>query len=708
LYDAAFNVFGTPRDPTQKTSIAYIVLSMQGWSWIVVDILNNDCPSPPSNVTISQALGTRNNPIISQYASLPITTALYNPIGRLEFCVTGILVVVSGYLVDPDIYSYDPLVLRNVDTEVEVRGYNFGRRTWFCLWTIAGNETQAQASLSLWDPRILHCPFPTEGWRSNIYTASLILNPSYRIANEEPYGPFKFTIYDKPTISFLKPGNGTIEGGTNVTITGKGFLNVSTVTALFGLSRAANVTVLDGETISCVTPAWIPDPNKVPLMNDSYLSVPFALSLDGRNFFKTSIEYQYYLPISPLPTPSPTPPTPSVWDWIKAHPWAPIIGAFGLLLLLVGGCWLAISIRRDDGYVELSQVATNQDLGSNVVIKASDIIMKKRIGRGQFSDVYHAIYRFTEVAVKRLRHVDDVGVVEELIKEARVMLQLRHPNVVAFMGITAMEGTDLCLVTEYLPRGSLYDVLVSPNIDIEAEHRRRFSLDCCCGMDYLHSKNLIHRDLKSKNLLVSKNWEVKVGDFGLSKFLEERQTNHTLTACGTPVFAAPEVLLQEKYSFKADVYSFGIVLYEIWVSTTPFKNMSPYRLVIEVSKKGRRPIIPENKVTNEIAALMRQCWHESPELRPSFSELVTALRGMIFDVPVAEVPVVRKVGPAPVPSLLRLSQKETLSTSPGWLSNISNSVAADEDSKFLYQPAPDARRTGTLSSTSTGSTLTIN
>eukprot|EP01127_Copromyxa_protea_P015231 TRINITY_DN4347_c0_g1_i2.p1 TRINITY_DN4347_c0_g1~~TRINITY_DN4347_c0_g1_i2.p1 ORF type:complete len:330 (+),score=34.85 TRINITY_DN4347_c0_g1_i2:617-1606(+) len=255
-------------------------------------------------------------------------------------------------------------------------------------------------------------------------------------------------------------------------------------------------------TITCTSPNWIPyDTNReylngsIPDYRDDATPIIF-ISLDGINFIRSDITFGYYVPVTPVPTPGPDPDTPLVW--IQNHLWVPILGGFGVLIIIVVSLWVAISHRKDEGYVELTQVAQEQELGAAVVIKASELSVKKTIGRGQFSDVYNGIYRFTEVAIKRLRQVGEAAVVEELIKEARVMQQLRHPNVVAFMGISCMDKTDLCLITEFLPRGSLWDVITNPNIKIEPEHKRRMCLDCCCGMDYLHSKNLIHRDLSPK------------------------------------------------------------------------------------------------------------------------------------------------------------------------------------------------------------------
>lgn len=102
-------------------------------------------------------------------------------------------------------------------------------------------------------------------------------------------------------------------------------------------------------------------------------------------------------------------------------------------------------------------------------------------------------------------------------------------------------------------------------------------------MAYLHGAQIIHRDLKSHNLLVDRHWTIKVGDFGLSRAMD--QTASTMTACGTPCWTAPEVLNNERYTIKADVYSFGICLWEMCTREDPYEGMPPYNVIIAVATK---------------------------------------------------------------------------------------------------------------------------
>jgi len=149
-------------------------------------------------------------------------------------------------------------------------------------------------------------------------------------------------------------------------------------------------------------------------------------------------------------------------------------------------------------------------------------------------------------------------------------------------------------------------------------------------MAYLHDvANIIHRDLKSHNLLVDENWNVKVCDFGLSRKIEDQLSDITMTSCGTPCWTAPEVLRNEKYSNKCDVYSFAICLWECCSREDPFPGLTPFQIIIEVGDKKLR--LPAPKGCNEsFAILMGNCWKEDPNERPTFDNIIMELETFNF------------------------------------------------------------------------------
>ncbi|XP_010259069.1 PREDICTED: serine/threonine-protein kinase EDR1 isoform X2 [Nelumbo nucifera] len=163
-----------------------------------------------------------------------------------------------------------------------------------------------------------------------------------------------------------------------------------------------------------------------------------------------------------------------------------------------------------------------------------DLVIGERIGLGSYGEVYHADWNGTEVAVKKFLDQDFSGdALDEFRSEVRIMRRLRHPNVVLFMGAVT-RPPNLSIVTEFLPRGSLYRILHRPNCQIDEKRRIKMALDVAKGMNCLHTSTptIVHRDLKSPNLLVDKNWNVKVSDFGLSRlkhntFLSSKSTAGT-------------------------------------------------------------------------------------------------------------------------------------------------------------------------------------
>ncbi|CAN6478648.1 unnamed protein product [Victoria cruziana] len=255
-----------------------------------------------------------------------------------------------------------------------------------------------------------------------------------------------------------------------------------------------------------------------------------------------------------------------------------------------------------------------------------EVDLGERIGLGCYGEVYRGHWHGTEVAVKRFLNQDLSGVaLEEFKTEVRIMKMLRHPNVVLFMGAVT-RVPNLSIVTEYLPRGSLYRLLHRSNYQIDERRRLRMALDVARGMNYLHkcSPIIVHRDLKSPNLLVDKNWVVKVCDFGLSRIKNSTFLSSRSTA-GTAEWMAPEVLRNEPSDEKCDVYSFGVILWEITTLRQPWAGMNPMQVVGAVGFQNRRLEIPES-VDLSIAEIITKCWESDPKLRPSFAEIMEALK----------------------------------------------------------------------------------
>ncbi|KAL2544986.1 Serine/threonine-protein kinase CTR1 [Forsythia ovata] len=228
--------------------------------------------------------------------------------------------------------------------------------------------------------------------------------------------------------------------------------------------------------------------------------------------------------------------------------------------IAVGDGLVQLSGERDESSLEVMGVACSDQSNASKVhnlpidpmlngvsrILWEDLQIGERIGIGSYGEVYRAEWNGTEVAVKKLMKQDISGNALSQFKcEVDIMLRLRHPNVVLFMGAVTIPP-NLSILTEFLPRGSLYKLLHRPNIQIDEQRRIRMALDVAKGMNYLHTSQpiIVHRDLKTPNLLVDKNWVVKVCDFGMSRLQHHTFLSSKSTA-GTAEWMAPEVLRNE-------------------------------------------------------------------------------------------------------------------------------------------------------------------
>ncbi|KAH9690325.1 protein kinase domain-containing protein [Citrus sinensis] len=264
-------------------------------------------------------------------------------------------------------------------------------------------------------------------------------------------------------------------------------------------------------------------------------------------------------------------------------------------------------------------------------ISWDELHVKERVGAGSFGTVHRAEWHGSDVAVKVLTVQDFLDdQLKEFLREVAIMKRVRHPNVVLFMGAVT-KRPHLSIVTEYLPRGSLYRLIHRPAAGEMMDQRRRLrmALDVAKGINYLHNLNppILHWDLKSPNLLVDKNWTVKVCDFGLSRFKANTFISSKSVA-GTPEWMAPEFLRGEPSNEKSDVYSFGVILWELVTMQQPWNGLGPAQVVGAVAFQNRRLAIPQN-TSPVLASLMESCWADDPAQRPSFANIVESLKKLL-------------------------------------------------------------------------------
>uniref|UniRef100_A0A087ZK96 Tyrosine-protein kinase n=1 Tax=Anopheles darlingi TaxID=43151 RepID=A0A087ZK96_ANODA len=247
-------------------------------------------------------------------------------------------------------------------------------------------------------------------------------------------------------------------------------------------------------------------------------------------------------------------------------------------------------------------------------IKMEDLQLKENIGKGEFGDVMLGILKGEKVAVKVLKDAGRAS--NKFLAEAGVMTTLEHENLVKFIGLV-FHDKYIYLVTEYMSKGSLVDYLRSRGRQhITRKDQINFAYDTCCGMEYLETKKVIHRDLAARNVLISEDCVAKVSDFGLAR--DERYTGDSSKL---PIkWTAPEALKEGKFSNKTDMWSFGILLWEIYsFGRVPYPRI-PLADVVKHVGSGYKMEAPEG-CPPEIYEMMRQAWDLVPDKRPTFAEL---------------------------------------------------------------------------------------
>jgi len=202
------------------------------------------------------------------------------------------------------------------------------------------------------------------------------------------------------------------------------------------------------------------------------------------------------------------------------------------------------------------------------------------------------------------------------------------------MGACTIPG-NFFIVQEFLFKGDVEKLLRKRDVELSLYFRMRWAMDAALGMNWLHQSNpvFIHRDLKTSNLLIDEFDRVKVCDFGLSEIKQQGQMlQDTDSAKGTPLWMAPEVMMFQKFNEKADVYSFGIILWELLTREIPFKHHTNFeKFKRAVCYQHDRPVIPEN-TEESLKTLITRCWHRNPNQRPAFVEIIPELELVLIEV----------------------------------------------------------------------------
>ncbi|TKS92541.1 Ras-related protein [Collichthys lucidus] len=283
----------------------------------------------------------------------------------------------------------------------------------------------------------------------------------------------------------------------------------------------------------------------------------------------------------------------------------------------------------------------------DVLVERNKLTLGKELGRGEFGSVYEGIYTpdkgvDMKVAVKTMR----VGIhsqqdLHEFLREAEIMQNFDHENVVRLLGVTLQREQDSSLpvplvILPYMKHGDLRRFLIDTRYGDVPMSLLRFMIDIAAGMDYLSSQGFLHRDLAARNCMLGDDLRVCVADFGLSKKIYSSNYYRQTVAVRLPVkWMSIESLSESVYTTKSDVWSFGVTMWEI-VSRgrTPYPGVHNHE-VLDLLLLGHRLKPPED-CDHKLYEVMQSCWVKEPARRPCFRELGEMLKGLLSELPVLE------------------------------------------------------------------------
>ncbi|MGE3920970.1 MAG: protein kinase, partial [Gammaproteobacteria bacterium] len=270
----------------------------------------------------------------------------------------------------------------------------------------------------------------------------------------------------------------------------------------------------------------------------------------------------------------------------------------------------------------------------NLSIEYTDLKFDKRLGQGAYGEVYSGIWRYNQVAIKKLLGTNyNEEAIRELQQEAQVLAKVRSDYVVQIKGL-AVQAPNYCLVMELMPKGNLYELLQSEQ-PLGWTQRYQLAQDIGIGLHHLHAENILHRDLKSLNVLLTNDYRAKLCDFGLAKIKTTTKTQSRMTqtnagaekSVGTLPWMAPELFgLRPKYSTKSDVYAYGIIMWELSARRVPYEDVADETILINEVKQGAREEIP-TETPIKFAELIGKCWAQRAEARPEVDEVLQTLEG---------------------------------------------------------------------------------
>lgn len=262
-------------------------------------------------------------------------------------------------------------------------------------------------------------------------------------------------------------------------------------------------------------------------------------------------------------------------------------------------------------------------LPAKFVVEPKKLRTGDKLGEGAFGVVYKGEYKRESVAIKKMnkKMLTSKNAMSEFSNEVLTMCALSHPAVLKCVA-ASLKSPNVLLVTEFMKRGTLFDVLYKHHIKLTWSMIRKMALQLAEGLAYMEEQNIVHRDIKASNILVDGSYNAKIGDFGLAG---PPMPPNDAGVSGTYQYMAPELLSGAPHSAKSDVYAYGLVVWEMISGSPPFFGVDPMEAAQQVMDANARPPIPAHCL-RPYADVIQKCWRAAPVGRPSFKEVVELIK----------------------------------------------------------------------------------
>ncbi|KAJ5074281.1 ankyrin repeat-containing protein [Anaeramoeba ignava] len=281
-----------------------------------------------------------------------------------------------------------------------------------------------------------------------------------------------------------------------------------------------------------------------------------------------------------------------------------------------------IGMNKNEEIDEKSKRITKflEETFKDVLIEENEIKLGRSLGQGMYGVVRYGTWKKTEVAITIFKLQElKADELNKFIDKVKLNYKINNVNITKFYGVV-VKYPEFWHVSQYYTKGSLFRMIYFDHKEYTLMEKIKMVLEIAQGIYYLHSKNIIHQVIRSKNILIDRNGRTKIGNFGMLTFYRASREGF-LNSVGQPYWLAPEILQTQDFSFSADIFSFGMLLYEISTMKLPYGNDSPFQVISNIINGVRPQILPDNPFKDIIAS----CWDFDPQKRPTIKQVLSSL-----------------------------------------------------------------------------------